>query len=78
MCYVAVGGVESQKWFQWSARYSLGMISCPQSAEPSVGNASFFNSDLLAKMAQHQINLTLPKTHMDSNGYFLVNFGSAV
>lgn len=45
--------------------------------ELSVDNVSFFNSDLLVKMAQHQINLTLPKTHMDSNVYFLVNSGSA-
>lgn len=57
-------------WFQWGARCSLG-------AEPSVGNVSFFNSDLLVKMAWHQINLTLPKTHMDSNVYFLVNSGTA-
>lgn len=64
-------------WFQWGARNSLGATPCPRSAEPSVGNDNFFNSDLLVKMARHQINLTLPKTHMDSNVYFLVNSGSA-
>lgn len=53
------------------------VTACPHSAGPSVGSVSSFNSDLLVKMASHQINLTLPKTHMDSNVYFLVNSGSA-
>lgn len=41
--------------FQWDASdlcsHSLGTIACPCSAEPSVGNVSSFNSDLLVKMA---------------------------